>query len=280
MNSNQNNFIVSPKQPYFVMATSRYYKAVVMNYGISHFYCFSNDIIGNSMIAVPDGCIDILFCCDEKEPYANICGTVLQPRVIPNKRNYYFGIRFLPGLTLTAKQTIMSDFVENEIPFLEVIEDKELFEKITTSRDFNYQIQEFMKMYMVLYQKSLAIDKHLDLKNFMLKKINETAGQIKVNELAEQAGYSVRYINKVFTKEFGLPPKVFCKLMRFQYLLSNLNNFDKNIFDANLAQLSIELGYYDQSHMIRDFYELTNTTPGKYIHSLKEKEYNKRLIVL
>jgi len=27
-------------------------------------------------------------------------------------------------------------------------------------------------------------------------------------------------------------------------------------------------------------YELTNTTPGKYIHSLKEIEDNKRLIVI
>nr|WP_320026901.1 helix-turn-helix domain-containing protein [uncultured Acetobacterium sp.] len=280
MNSNQNKLIVSPKQPYFVMATSRYYKAVVMNYGISHFYCFNNDVIGNSVIAVPDGCIDMLFCCDDKKPYASVCGTVLHPKIVKNERNYYFGIRFLPGLSLNLKNAAMSDFIENEIPFLEVIQDKELFDKITGSRDFNYQIQEFMKMYMKFYQKAQTTDKFLDLKNFMLKKINETAGQIKISELAEQAGYTVRYINKIFSEEFGLPPKIFCKLMRFQHLLSNLNEFDKNSFDANLAQLSIELGYYDQSHMIRDFYELTNTTPGKYIYSLKEKEYNKRLIVI
>jgi hypothetical protein len=37
MIGDQNKIIVSPKQPYFVMATSRYYKAVVMDYGISHF---------------------------------------------------------------------------------------------------------------------------------------------------------------------------------------------------------------------------------------------------
>jgi len=262
------------------MATSRYYKAVVMNYGISHFYSFNNDVMENSVIAVPDGCIDILFCCDEKNPYANVCGTVLHPRIVRKERNYFFGIRFLPGQFFKLKKVSMSDFIENEIPFLEVIENKELFDKITSSRDFNYQIQEFMKVYSEFYKKAQTIDRNLDLKRFMLKKINDTAGQIKVSELAETAGYSVRYINKVFTEEFGLPPKVFSKLMRFQHLLSNLNNFDKDIFDANLAQLSIELGYYDQSHMIRDFYELTNTTPGKYIHSLKEIEYNKRLIVV
>lgn len=280
MISKQKHMIVCPKQPYFVMAASRYYKAVIMDYGISHFYCFQNDVSENSVIAVPDGSIDILFCCDEKEPYATVCGTVLQPKIVRNVKNYFFGVRFLPGQSFKFKNITMKDFVENEIPLLEVINDKDLFEKVTSSRDFNYQIQTFMIRYLKFYADSQASDKYVDLKKQMLKKINETAGQIKVQELADEAGYSVRYINRVFTEQFGLSPKLFCKLMRFQYLLSNLNDLDKEIFDTNLAQLAIELGYYDQSHMIKDFYELTNTTPGKYIHSLKEKEYKKRLIVI
>lgn len=280
MISNQKNTIISPKQPYFVMATSRYYKAVVMAYGISHFYCFQNDMIESSILAVPDGCIDILFCCDEKEPYATICGTVLHPKVVRNEKTYFFGVRFLPGLSLKFQDVTMSDFVETEIPLLDVINDKDLFEKITSSRDFNVQIQTFMATYLKFYEDSQRSDKFIHLKKTLLGKINETAGQIKVKELADEVGYSVRYINRVFSDEFGIPPKIFCKLMRFQHLLGNLNIFDKEIFDTNLAQLAIDLGYYDQSHMIKDFYELANTTPGKYIHLLKETEYKKRIIVI
>jgi len=272
--------IVSPKQPYFVMATSRYYKAVMMDYGISHFYCFRNNVAHNAVTIVPDGSLDIQFCCDEQNPHANISGTVLNPRIVENDQNYFFGVRFLPGMACKLNKTDMSDFVENKVPFLEVIKDPELFEKITTSRDFKFQIQTFMTKYLTIYQQSQATDHLSDLKNFMLQKINETAGQIKVSELAEMAGYSVRYINKVFSKEFGLSPKVFCKLMRFQQLLTHLNAVDEKAFDINMAQISAELGYYDQSHMIKDFYELTNTTPGKYIHTLKETEYNKRLVVI
>ena len=272
--------IISPKQPYFVMATSRYYKAVMMDYGISHFYCFRNDVAHNAVTIVPDGSLDIQFCCDEQKPHASISGTVLNPRIVENDQNYFFGVRFLPGMACKFNKTDMSDFIENEVPFLEVIKDPELFEKITTSRDFKFQIQTFMTKYLTIYQQSQATDHLSDLKNFMLQKINETAGQIKVSELAEMAGYSVRYINKVFSKEFGLSPKVFCKLMRFQQLLTHLNAVDEKAFDINMAHLSAELGYYDQSHMIKDFYELTNTTPGKYIHTLKETEYNKRLVVI
>lgn len=282
MSAGLKDIIICPKQPYFVMATSHYYKAVVMNYGISHFYCFQKeDIMENSFIAVPDGCIDILFCCDDKEPYANVCGTVLQPTLTHNKKNkYFFGVRFLPGSPFKFKNVTMSDLVEQEIPLFEVMEDRDLFEKITTSRDFNYQIQVFMHQYLKFYEHSQVTSKYKDLKKFMMNNIMQTAGKIKVNELADATGYSVRYINKTFSQEFGLSPKVFCKLMRFQYLLSTLNDFDKDMFDSNLAQISMELGYYDQSHMIKDFYEFTNTTPKKYIHSLQEIEYKKRIIII
>ena len=270
--------IISPKQPYFVMGTSCYYKVVVMKYGISHFYCFQKDqTMKNTIKAIPDGCIDILFCCDEKEPYANVCGTVLQPKLVFNeKTEYFFGVRFLPGNSLKFKNATMSDFVEQEIPFLEVMEDKDLFDQITSSKDFNYQIQVFMDKYLKSYESSQM----KGLKKLMVSKIIESAGQIRVNELADDIGYSVRYVNKMFSQQFGLSPKLFCKLMRFQSLVKHLNGLEKNMFDITLSDISTDLGYYDQSHMIKDFYEFTNTTPMKYIHSLQETEYKKRLIIL
>lgn len=55
-------FNVLPKQPYFVMATTQYYKSLVMKYGISHFYNFIVDEKSeNHLLAIPDGCVDILF---------------------------------------------------------------------------------------------------------------------------------------------------------------------------------------------------------------------------
>lgn len=274
--------IICPKQPFFVMATAHYYKTVVMKYGISHFYCFQKDsTLGNSVIAVPDGCLDILFCCDDTNPSADVCGTVLQPKVVRNEPNkYFFGVRFLPGHTFQLRDLSMSDFVEQEVPFLQVINDRELFEQITTSRDFAYQIQVFLSHYLRYREEHMTQDCHKEMKQFMMSKIMQSAGQIKIKDLAELSGYSTRYINKIFTEEFGLSPKIYCKLMRFQYLISNLNEQNTEIFDQDLAQLAAELGYYDQSHMIKDFYALANTTPGKYIHSLQEADYKKRIILL
>lgn len=277
-----NTGLIYPKQPYFVTVTSRYYKAEIMNYGISHFYCFhKDDIVENCVIAVPDGCIDILFCCDEKEPYANVCGTVLHPTITERQKgNHFFGVRFLPGNSFKFKDTKMSDFIERQIPLLEVMDDKELFLKITSSKNFNDQIHIFMNKYLEFYKDLNTIDKYKDLKKIIMEKIINTHGQIKVKELADTTGYSPRYIHRVFSEEFGLAPKVFCKLMRFQYLLNNLNNFSNEMINTNLTQLAIELGYYDQSHMMKDFYKFTNTTSRKYVDFLKESEYKNRIIII
>ncbi|MBV4418486.1 helix-turn-helix domain-containing protein [Clostridium tyrobutyricum] len=276
------DIVISPKQPYFLLGTSYYYKSIIMNYGISHFYCFQKDAkIESPIVAIPDGCFDILFLCDEYKPHAYVCGTVLHYKSILNSKNkYFFGVRFLPGSSFKFKDVTMSELVENEVPFLEIIKDTELFEKIVSSRNFNYQIQIFMDKYLKLYNYSETANKYKDLNKIIMNNIMETAGQIRVKELAEVTGYSDRYITKVFSESFGLSPKVFCKLIRFQYLLENLNNFKREMFYKNFTDISIKSGYYDQSHMIKDFYEFTNTTPSKYMNYLQKTEYKNKLIII
>lgn len=274
--------VISPKQPYFVMNTSQYYKAVVMNYGISNFYAFRrNRTIDSSIFAIPDGSIDIYFCCDKKNPSAYVCGTVLHPEIAFTEDNQYlFGVRFLPGNCIKSKNASMSDFVSSRVPFLDVMGDKRLFEGIITSRNFENQIKLFMHSYLKSYYDINTIGNRENLNRFLVSNIIENAGQMKIEELAEKTKYSVRYINKVFVQEFGLTPKSFSKMIRFQNLLSNLNELESGMFDTNLTEITMKIGYYDQSHMIKDFEHFTNTTPSKYMGLLRQTQYNKRLIIV
>jgi AraC-like DNA-binding protein len=272
----------SPKQPYFVLASTRYYKAEVMRYGISHFYSFYNDgSVDTTISAVPDGCVDILFCCDDAAPFASVCGTVLHSQLVNFKKNkYYFGVRFLPGYMLKLKNAKMSDFIEQQVSLSDLLDDREFFERITSSHDFKYQMQLFMDKYLRNNEAYQTENIFEEMREFLIKKIIESKGQIKVSELAKISGYSERYVSKMFNDELGLAPKVFCKLIRFQHLLYNMNEIDKDDNGLNLSELAIELGYYDQSHMIKDFNELSNITPTKYLHLLKKTDYKKRIILV
>lgn len=182
----------APKQPYFVLASTRYYKGEVMRYGISHFYSFYNDgSVDTTISAVPDGCVDILFCCDDVAPFALVCGTVLHSQLVSFKKNkYYFGVRFLPGHMLKLKNVKMSDFIEQQVSLSELLDDQEFFEWITSSHDFKYQMQLFMDKYLRNNEAYQTENTFEGMREFLIKKIIESKGQIKVSELAKVSGYS------------------------------------------------------------------------------------------
>lgn len=247
-----NNLKIRPKQPYFVMASSKYYKSVILKYGISHFYSFElTEEKDNAVLAIPDGCVDILFCCDESHPEARICGTVLSPSVVFNQNAaYYFGVRFLPGKVPDICSLPMSEIIDQELP---------------------------LDTYLHYYILSGGYNPKQNLREYLISQIILSTGNLSIGELSAQTGYSERYINKIFKAYYGMTPKMFSKMMRFQYLLDNLNLNMEHVDFAELAQIT---GYYDQSHMMKDFKSFTKTTPRKYLLSLEHENYDDRLIVI
>ena len=53
-------------------------------------------------------------------------------------------------------------------------------------------------------------------------------------------------------------PKLFCRMVRFQNVLWHLSSGGK----PDWAALAVELGYADQSHLIRDFSDFAQVSPG------------------
>ena len=80
----------------------------------------------------------------------------------------------------------------------------------------------------------------------------------RVEDLAVQLGYSTRTLHAHFNECFGMSPKKFMKLLRFnyalKYLYDNLDNWD-------YSSIALEAGYHDQSHLIRDFKAISGRTP-------------------
>jgi AraC-like DNA-binding protein len=86
-------------------------------------------------------------------------------------------------------------------------------------------------------------------------------GVSSVTAVARASGFSARGFIELFRREVGLPPKVFCRLLRFQRVLrlANSGSF------PGFAELALDCGYYDQAHLIRDFKDFTGLTPGAYL---------------
>jgi AraC-like DNA-binding protein len=81
-----------------------------------------------------------------------------------------------------------------------------------------------------------------------------------VKELSTRAGVSVRGLQRLFQQHVGVSPKWVIRRYRLHELVEQLNAGAR--WDG--ASLAVELGYFDQSHLIRDFRRLTGWSPERY----------------
>jgi len=85
-------------------------------------------------------------------------------------------------------------------------------------------------------------------------------GIVSVEQLAYFTGYQQRQLERRFNQAVGLSPKVLGNIIRLHVFLKQLrlNSF------SELTALGYESGFYDQSHLIREFKKITGLTPSQY----------------
>jgi len=84
----------------------------------------------------------------------------------------------------------------------------------------------------------------------------------RVGEVASAVGLSRRRFIEVFEREVGLTPKLFSRLQRFHHVKQRIAALGGPPCWATFALAS---GYFDQSHMIRDFVEFSGMSPLGYL---------------
>jgi AraC-like DNA-binding protein len=88
--------------------------------------------------------------------------------------------------------------------------------------------------------------------------IDRRRGAVEIPAVARQAGLSARQLERSFLAAVGLTPKAFARLARLQHALRRVSAGEP------LAAVAHACGYYDQSHMTRDFSRLAQTSPAAW----------------
>ncbi len=83
------------------------------------------------------------------------------------------------------------------------------------------------------------------------------AGAVRIDALGDLLGLSTRAFERRFRAEVGLSPKLFARLQRFQGVFRAVDRGD-----PAWARVAVRCGYYDQSHLIRDFRAFAGEPPG------------------
>jgi AraC-like DNA-binding protein len=83
-------------------------------------------------------------------------------------------------------------------------------------------------------------------------RLAETGGNLRIEELAREVGWSRRHLAEKLRAETGLAPKAAARVIRFEGACDRLLAPDR----PSLARVAAEAGYVDQAHLSRDFRDL------------------------
>ncbi len=86
---------------------------------------------------------------------------------------------------------------------------------------------------------------------------------LRVETVAEEAGLSVRALQRLFSEQIGVSPKWVIRRYRLHEAMARLESGAA----CDLAGLALDLGYADQAHFNRDFKAVLGRTPGGYAKS-------------
>lgn len=90
------------------------------------------------------------------------------------------------------------------------------------------------------------------------------SGALPTRVLARECQLSPRRIREVFSDEIGIPAKRLARILRFRRVLDQLSAEP----GADLSELALAHGYYDQPHLHREFRALAGVTPRGYLRAL------------
>lgn len=82
----------------------------------------------------------------------------------------------------------------------------------------------------------------------------------RVGELARDLGVGVRHLQRLFADHVGLGPKRVIRRYRLREVTRRLERGER----VGWAALAAELGYVDQSHLVRDFKKVFGEPPSWY----------------
>lgn len=265
-------------QPDWTLNSDIYKKRIVNDMGIAHFYEFKINKLALPLLpSIPDDCIDIVFDISGDGNLAIAAGTVFERgNTWMVEGHTYFGMRFLPGVKPLFLDGNFAGYNRQQIDLDLCTDDAFLAEKLNEQPDFGSRCNFFLSYYrdkLAFYDRIFSGTE--EIVRVVLSEISDKRGMVRIDQIAEDSGYTSRYIEKVFSDAMGVAPKKYAGILRFQ---SAIDSIDKNP-SKNICDIATDCGYYDQPAFIRTFKKYTGMTPKSYREIVKSHNYLDRIVI-
>ncbi len=237
--------------------------------------------VRNAERILPDGCVEVVFnfsdpfhhLRDDREavsqPAALVVGQMRAHMLIqPGRAIDLFAIRFRPGGAFPFfgfPLRALTD-VADDLTLLHDPEFAAMRSALAEAPDTRARVDTVEH---ALTRRASRHGPSDALVGAALDLLREAPAHRPIVGLASQLGVGVRQLERRFDRSVGLPPKIMSRIFRFQRLLRTLQAPLGTTPAARPAH-----GYYDESHLIRDFKAFTGQTPADYAtdwHALSDQ---------
>jgi AraC-like DNA-binding protein len=205
---------------------------------------YTNGKINNEPHRIlPDGCIDIIF--DLNSHVSFISGVASETsHLLLSGTIDMMGVRFLPKAIPFILKSNASEFLNNGFETGFVVKSLcQMIENVLCAAD-RFQKLRIIDDELKIFFKDFSINGRF---SGILEQALDGRGCLTVSELAAYHEISEKQLGRYFKEYVGLPTKTFLNIVRFQNMLTAMKNKNNNILNQ-----SLDLGYYDQSHFIKD----------------------------
>ena len=195
-----------------------------------------------------------------KQPVAVACGQLTRPLELHSSRDAgMIGIRFQPSGMAPFLSTSMNSITDARVSAENLFDgiDQLVDEVLEASND----AQRIAACNRYLFRSIDLAGENSSVRR-ALKKITTSRGAITVESLATLMGSSRRSVELAFQKQVGVSPKMYCRIARFRHLFEVLTEDGLNL---DWVQISLDSGFFDQSHLIRDFRRFAGDTPTSFL---------------
>jgi AraC-like DNA-binding protein len=109
-------------------------------------------------------------------------------------------------------------------------------------------------------------DEHVELLNEMIGRITTDRDILRVDDMVSRFGVTKRTLQRLFNRYVGTSPKWVIQRYRLHEAAERMEQGEV----TDWTRLSLELGYYDQAHFIKDFKAMIGRSPEEYMKAMDE----------
>ncbi|GIP58357.1 AraC family transcriptional regulator [Paenibacillus woosongensis] len=239
---------------------TRHAPAEALRFFVKHYWIVEWDLSGQPSYqqdVLPNPCVNLVV--EQQKTAIFGISTVKYSHLLEGKGTV-FGVKFKPGGFYPFMKSPVSKLTGQGTSTLDIlgVAPQQLEDSLLQLSDSADMIG---VMDALLLERLPLQDPYVTLLNDLIDHIHRHRELTAVKQLSEYAQMSIRTLQRLFNQYVGVHPKWVIQLYRLQNAAELLDYG----YASPIPELAAELGYFDQSHFIRDFKAIIGITPEEYI---------------